>query len=170
MHIPSVLKLQISSLERVATISFDLVSVPRIRFAVFVLYLQFPFPQQQRTTFPPNANLDALSNQGMQRRLVQFFNALWRNCKKSASSRRMVFVTNYKRHSSLGITYSTCSVADRLNRRCRKFAPPDPKRDIIIEKLRNYTRDSSTVVERRVRSNIKEHQNQRNKHYSSFKT
>lgn len=130
-------KLQISSLERVATISFDLVSVPRIRFAVFVLYLQFPFPQQQRTTFPPNANLDALSNQGMQRRLVQFFNALWRNCKKSASSRRMGFVPNYKRHSSLGITYSTCSVADRLNRRCRKFAPPDPRRDIIIEKLRN---------------------------------
>lgn len=85
-------KLQISSLERVATISFDLVSVPGIRFAVFILYLQFPFPQQQRTTFPPNANLDALSDQGMQRRLIHFFNALWRNCKKSASSRRMVFV------------------------------------------------------------------------------
>lgn len=41
---------------------------------------------------------------------------------------------NYKRHSSLGITYSTCSVADRFNRRSRKFAPPDPRRD--IEKLR----------------------------------
>lgn len=65
-------KLQISSLERVATISFDLVSVPRIRFAVFVLYLQFPFPQQQHTTFPPNANLNALSKQEMQHRLIQF--------------------------------------------------------------------------------------------------
>lgn len=75
-------KLQISSIEQVATISFDLVFVPRIRFAVFVLYLQFPFPQQQRTSFPPNANLDALSNQGMQHRLIQFFSALWRTASK----------------------------------------------------------------------------------------
>lgn len=75
-------KLQISSLERVATISFDLVFVPRIRFAVFGLYLQFPFPQQQRTSFPPNANLDALSNQGMQNLVIQFFSALWRNCEQ----------------------------------------------------------------------------------------
>lgn len=131
-------KLQISSLERVATISFDLAFVPRIRFAVFVLYLQFPYPQQQRTSFPPNANLDALSNQGMQHRLTNSLMLCGGTARNLQVLGAWFLYLNYQRHSSLGITYSTCSVADRLNRRSRKFAPPDPR-----EKLRICT---SSVV------------------------